>query len=194
MATKLTALNCEIRTTTGTISCKKLRSVSNAKTPAVLYGEKQPNVNLSLPQKTINLLHERHLLAGHLFQLSFDKTKQLALVKSVQTHFLKGHVIHVDLQRVVSDHKITTSVSLEFHGLDASPATKASAQVTTNITEIEITCLPKDLPEAIKVDLSKLEAEHVVHLSDIKLPKGVALTQLNDEEHNPAVVTSHSSH
>ena len=193
MATKLTALNCETRTTTGTISCKKLRNSNNV-TPAVLYGEKQPNINLSLPQKTINLLHDKHLLAGHLLQLNFDKTKQLALVKNIQTHYLKGHVIHVDLQRVVSDHNITTSVPLEFSGLDASPATKANAQVTTSITAIEITCLPKDLPESIKVDLSKLEAEHVVHLSDIKLPKGVALTQVNDEEHNPAVVTSHPSH
>lgn len=194
MARKLTALNCETRTATGTIACKKLRSSSNAKTPAVLYGEKKPNVNLNLPHKEVNLLNDKQLLAGHLVQLKFEKTKQLALVKSVQTHFLKGHVIHVDLQRVVSDHKITTHVPVEFHGVDKSPATKASAQITTNMTEIEITCFPKDLPESIEVDLTKLEAEQVIHLSAIKLPQGVTLTQVNDDDHDPAVIVSHPSH
>ena len=185
----VTALSSSLRESHGTIASKKIRN--NEQVPAIVYGDNQDNMLLNLPQKEINFLNKKHKLVGHLFEINVNKKKQVVLVKSIQTHFLQGNVIHVDLQRIDKNHKITTQIPVVFSNVDQSPATKKKGQITYAITELQITCLPKDLPDHITVDLSGLEIDQIIHRGDLKLPKGVSFAELTDESHNPAVVTAH---
>lgn len=187
----LSNLTCSVREKTGTIACKKLRAKTSNLAPAILYGENQPNVMLSISQKSLDLLHAKRKLAGHIFDLLIDNKKHPAVVKAVQTHHLSGTITHVDFQRVDSGHKITVSVPIMFENADQSPAIKKKGQITYEITEVEVTCLPKNLPEHIKLDLSQLEIDQIIHRSELNMPKGVTLTEVTDEQHNPAVVTAH---
>tara|TARA_B100001989_G_scaffold244311_1_gene212934 strand:+ start:1535 stop:2176 length:642 start_codon:yes stop_codon:yes gene_type:complete len=185
----VTPLSSSIRETYGTIACKQIRKTEMI--PAVVYGDKQENLLINLPQKEVNLLHTRHKLLGHLFEVTINKKKQVVLTKSIQTHFLKGNIIHVDFQRIDKNHKITTQIPVVFTNVDQSPATKQKGQITYAITELQISCLPKDLPDHITVDLSELAIDQIIHRGDLKLPKGVEFAELTDDQHNPAVVTAH---
>ena len=187
----VSTLTSSIRETKGTIACRKIRKGETQQTPGILYGDGQDSIMLNLPSKELDLLHAKHKLTGHLFELTVNKKKQIALVKAIQTHFIQGNVIHVDLQRVDKNHKITTKVPLVYANADESPASKKKGQITYAITELEITCLPNDLPDHITVDLAGLEIDQIIHRADLKLPKGVDFAVLTDEQHNPAVVTAH---
>ena len=149
----LSNLTCEVREKTGTIACKKLRAKTSSLTPAILYGENQPNVMLSISQKTLDLLHAKRQLSGHIFDLNFNNKKQSAIVKSIQTHHLNGSITHVDFQRIDKAHKVTVSIPIMFINVDQSPAIKQKGQITYERTDIEVTCLPKNLPEHIELDL-----------------------------------------
>lgn len=185
----VTSLSSSIRETSGTIACKQTRKT--ALIPAVVYGDKQDNLLLNLPQKEVDLLHSRHKLLGHLFEVTVNKKKQVVLTKSVQTHYLRGNITHVDFQRIDKNHKITTQIPVVFTNVEQSPAIKLKGQITYAITELQITCLPKDLPDHITVDLSTLAIDQIIHRGDLKLPKGVEFAELTDDQHNPAVVTAH---
>src|SRR5690606_3813242 len=111
------------------------------------------------------------------------------LLRAVQWHPYKQQVLHVDFQRVSKSERITTKVPLHFLNGDQSPAVKLSAAVITHpTTEIEISCLPADLPQGIEVDLSAMEAGAVLHVSDVKLPEGVALAAHGDV--NPVIANA----
>src|SRR5690606_21851968 len=103
------------------------------------------------------------------------------LLRAVQWHPYKQQVLHADFQRVSKNELITTKVPLQFINGDISPAVKLSSAVITHpLTEIEISCLPGDLPQGIEVDLSQLEGGAVMHVADVKLPEGVTLVQQAD--------------
>ena len=113
-------------------------------------------------------------------------TKSQVLLRNVQYHPFKQLVLHVDFQRVDAKTALTMKVPVHYSGAEESPAVKMDKfLVTPVVTEIEVSCLPKDLPEFINVDLSKLEKGHTVHLKDVALPKGVKLVSQN----NPALVS-----
>ena len=97
----------------------------------------------------------------------------------------------MDFQRIDKEHKITVSVPIMFTNADQSPAVKQKGQITYAITEVEVTCLPQSLPEHIELDLSQLEMDQIIHRSELNIPKGITLTDVTDEQHNPAVVTAH---
>ena len=190
MSNTLTSLVCTSKEQAGTIQCKKIRS-EMLEIPAILYGENKPNQMLSLPEKEINLLHNRKKLAGHLFELMIYKKKQAALVKAIQTHHLKGNVLHIDFQRVAKGHKITTNVPILFINAEDSPAVKEKGQIIYTTTEVSVTCLPGDLPEHIELDLAEIAMDQIIHLAELTLPKGVELTEAVSESHNPTLVTAH---
>jgi len=117
------------------------------------------------------------------------KSEQV-LLRDVQYHPFKQLVLHVDFQRVDASQKLHTKVPLHFLNPEISPAVKLSAAIVSHIfTEIEITCLPANLPEFIAIDLSKLVVGHSIHVKDIALPVGVALVQHLEQE-NPVIVTA----
>ena len=191
MSNKLSTLTCTIKDQSGTIASKRIRGGKVDEIPAIIYGEKKPNLMISLPQKEINLLNERKKLNGHLFELSVEGNKQAVLVKQIQTHFLKKNVTHIDFQRVSKKHKISTSVPILFTNADNSPAIKQKGQITYTTTEIKIHCLPTKLPENIELDLTDLELDQIIHLSELKLPKDVELVEVITENHNPTILTAH---
>ena len=104
------------------------------------------------------------------------------LLRDVQMHPFKQQVLHIDFQRVAANEKIHVRVPIHYLNADASPAVKLSANVVSHVmNDIEVICLPKDLPEFIEIDLGNLEAQGSVHVSDLKLPEGVSVTPQAEE-------------
>jgi large subunit ribosomal protein L25 len=119
-----------------------------------------------------------------------DQT-QSAIVKDVQRHPYKNAVVHVDFQRVEENEKIRISIPLHFTGAAISPGVKSQGGIVSHMrTQAEVTCLPKDLPEFLEVDISGLSLNESIHLSQLKIPEGVVLVELAKED--AAVVAIHS--
>ncbi len=161
-----------------------------AQLPAIVYGGK------SAPQ-AIQIEHEQIWLASHhewfyssILNLDIDGKVEQVLLRDMQRHPYKQLIMHLDFQRVDASQALRTKVQLHFLNQEKSPAGKTSGVVITHeLTEVEVSCLPKDLPEAIEVDLGELAVGAVVHLSDLKLPAGVELPALKlGKEHDVAVV------
>ncbi len=161
-----------------------------AQLPAIVYGGK------SAPQ-AIQIEHEQIWLASHhewfyssILNLDIDGKVEQVLLRDMQRHPYKQLILHLDFQRVDASQALRTKVQLHFLNQETSPAGKTSGVVITHeLTEVEVSCLPKDLPEAIEVDLGELAVGAVVHLSDLKLPAGVELPALKlGKEHDVAVV------
>lgn len=168
-------INAELREDVGKGASRRLRRIG--KIPAVIYGGDKPPVSLSLSHKDI--LHDA---ANESFYSSImevnvtDGDSEQVVIRDLQRHPFKQHVLHVDLLRVSATDVLRISVPLHFIGGEVSPAGKAPGVVIQHqVTELEVAALPKDLPEFIEVDLSRLEAGGAVMLSEIKLPEGVEI-------------------
>ena len=179
-------LTAEPRSAKGTGASRRLRR--SGKVPAVLYGAgKQPTM-VSLDHS----LMSRHL-ANEKFHTSIltvtvgGETDQ-AILRDYNMHPYKPIVMHVDLQRISATEKIHMKVPIHFVGGDVAPGVKIDGGIVTHLmNEIDITCLPKDLPEFLTADMSALGLNESVHLKDIKLPEGVAITSLTHGGDNLAV-------
>ena len=163
-----------------------------AQLPAIVYGG-------SAAPQAIQIEHEQIWLASHhewfyssILNLDIDGKVEQVLLRDMQRHPYKQLIMHLDFQRVDASHALRTKVQLHFLNQEKSPAGKTSGVVIMHeLTEVEVSCLPKDLPEAIEVDLSDLAVGAVVHLSDLKLPAGVELPALKlGKEHDVAVVVA----
>ncbi len=159
----------------GTSASRRLRNTG--KVPGIVYGGTKKPVNIELDHN--NLFHALRKESFHssILDLEIDgKGNQQVLLRDVQMHPFKQQVLHIDFQRVAADQKINVDVPLHFINAENSPAVKLNAAVVSHVaTEIEITCLPADLPEFITVDLAELTVGHSVHVSDIQLPAGVTV-------------------
>ena len=163
-----------------------------AQLPAIVYGAG------AAPQ-AIQIEHEQIWLASHhewfyssILNLDIDGKVEQVLLRDMQRHPYKQLIMHLDFQRVDANQALRTKVQLHFLNQEKSPAGKTGGVVIMHeLTEVEISCLPKDLPEAIEVDLADLAVGAVVHLSDLKLPAGVELPALKlGKEHDVAVVVA----
>jgi large subunit ribosomal protein L25 len=159
--------------------------------PAIVYGAGEA------PQ-AIQILHNDILLGSRfesfyssVLELTVDGKKQKVLIKDWQKHPFKQLMLHMDFQRVNENEAVRVAVPLHFLNQEKSPAGKTAGLVIShNLTEVTVSCLPKDLPEFIELDLASLKAGDIVHLSDLKLPKGVEVPELGlGKEHDVAVVT-----
>jgi large subunit ribosomal protein L25 len=126
--------------------------------------------------KEIAKLFENEAAYSHVIELNVDGAKQKVIVKAMQRHPSKQFIMHADFVRVVAGQKLTAIVPVHFVGEEAP--VKKGGEISHVLNEIEVTCLPKDLPEFIEVDLSALEIGAIVHLSDLKAPKGVEFVAL----------------
>ncbi|QWT18591.1 50S ribosomal protein L25/general stress protein Ctc [Bacillus sp. NP157] len=159
--------------------------------PAIVYGAGDA------PQ-AIQVLHNDVLLGSRfesfyssVIELTVDGKTQKVLIKDWQKHPFKQLMLHMDFQRVNENEAVRVAVPVHFLNQEKSPAGKTAGLVIShNLTEVTVSCLPKDLPEFIELDLSKLAAGDIVHLSDLKLPAGVEIPELGlGKEHDVAVVT-----
>ncbi|WP_448098624.1 50S ribosomal protein L25/general stress protein Ctc [Luteibacter yeojuensis] len=159
--------------------------------PAIVYGAGEA------PQ-AIQVLHNDVLLGSRfesfyssVIELTVDGKKQKVLIKDWQKHPFKQLMLHMDFQRVNENEAVKVALPVHFLNQEKSPAGKTAGLVIShNLTEVTVSCLPKDLPEFIELDLGNLKAGDIVHLSDLKLPAGVEIPELGlGKEHDVAVVT-----
>ena len=170
----------------GTGASRRLRH--SGRTPGIVYGGTAKPVAIELDHNA--LWHALRVEAFHssILDLEIDGKAEKVLLRDTQMHPYRQLVLHVDFQRVDAAEKIHVRVPLHFLHQDASPAVKLQGAIVSHVvTDIEVSCLPKDLPEFIEVDLSKLSVEHAVHLSDIPLPAGVTVIGHGD---NPTIVVA----
>ena len=161
------------------------------KVPGIIYGGKNPAQSIEIDHN--NLYHKLKLEAFHASILSIDLggEKEQVLLRDLQMHPFKLQVLHIDFQRVDKNKEIHTKVPLHFINADVSPGVKQSGGIVSHIlTEIEISCLPKDLPEFIEVDLAELDINDVVHLSSLKLPVGVEMTAFKGSDDDDLTVAT----
>lgn len=184
-------LNAEPRADTGKGASRRLRHAG--KVPAIIYGgDKAPEaLTLSHNELLRNLEHEAFY--SHILTINTGGKSTSAILRDLQRHPSKPVIMHVDLQRVSADEELRTQVPVHFIGEDVCPGVKAGGLVMHELTEVEIECLPKDLPEYIEVDMSALDVGDTVHLSDLKVPDGVTLMELaRGEDHDLSVASIHA--
>ncbi|WP_018149831.1 50S ribosomal protein L25/general stress protein Ctc [Leeia oryzae] len=158
----------------GSGASRRLRRAG--KVPAIVYGGNTPAVAIELDHN--NLFHALRNEAFHssILDLVIDGKSEKVLLRATQWHAYKQQVHHVDFQRVAADQKLHMNVPLHFVNADIAPGVKMGGGIVNHVlTEVEVSCLPGDLPEFIEVDLAKLDAGNAIHLSELKLPKGVEL-------------------
>lgn len=159
-------------------------------TPGIVYGGTAAPLNISLDHNALYHALKKEAFHSSILDLEVDGKVEKVLLRDFQVHAYKQIVLHADFQRVDAKQKLHTKVPLHFVNADISPAVKLSSAVISHVTsELDISCLPADLPEFIEVDLANLEAGNSLHLADIKLPKGVSAVQHGGED-NPTIATA----
>jgi large subunit ribosomal protein L25 len=167
---KILDLQAEPRNVAGTSAVKRLRKAGIV--PAALYGRKAQPTNLQVHGKTFSKLLETSSSDNILVSLKMEGgAEQLALVQEVQHDYLRGGILHIDFHAVVSDEEIHANVPVATVG--ESPGQKLGGLIEFLHHEVEVHCLPKDLPENIEVNISELQLGQVVHIGDMKFPEGV---------------------
>lgn len=186
-------LQANTRADKGKGASRRLRRL-NDQVPAILYGEDKPASMLSLLHKDIAKALESEAFYSSVITLSIDGQDHKVLLRDVQRHPAAPRILHVDFQRVSSTKKIHMRVPLHFINEDVCIGVKQQGGVINhNMSELEVSCLAADLPEFIEVDLSAVEVEKVVHISDLKLPKGVESVALSHgADHDLPVVAVHA--
>lgn len=180
--------NATPRSVQGTSASRRLRRASRV--PAIVYGGKEQPVSVELDHNEIYHALRKEQFHASILQMQLEGKSHQVLLRSVQWHPYKQIVMHVDFQRVSADQVLNTKVPLHFTNAETSPAVKLSAAIISHVmTELEISCLPANLPQFIEVDLSKLVGGASIHLADIALPKGVTFIAHRGDA-NPVLVTA----
>ncbi|HKU87983.1 MAG TPA: 50S ribosomal protein L25/general stress protein Ctc [Casimicrobiaceae bacterium] len=175
------------RNTEGRGASRRMRRTGKA--PGIVYGGATPPQPIELDHNA--LIHALRTEAFHasILTMKVDGSSTQVLLRDVQMHPFRNEVLHVDFQRIDPSRKIHMKVPLHFVNEGLSPAVKTQGAVISHVmTEIDIACLPKDLPEFIEVDLSELDTAHSLHVSGVKLPPGVAIVSRRTGD--PVVATA----
>ncbi|MBU6198216.1 MAG: 50S ribosomal protein L25/general stress protein Ctc [Xanthomonadaceae bacterium] len=180
----------ETRKDEGKGASRRLRTAG--KVPAILYGSSETPASIQLEHNTVWLASQHEWFYSAILDLKLEGKTQKVLLRDLQRHPFKAQLLHLDFQRVDENRAIRIRVPLHFLNQEKSPAGKmAGVLISHAMNDVEIACLPKDLPENITVDLSELKLGDIVHLSDVKLPSGVEIPALRlGKEHDAAVVTA----
>ena len=180
-------LIAEMRDDQGKGASRRLRR--QGKVPAIIYGAgREPRSLMFDHNKVLQQLEDPSFYSSILNIKVGDKSRA-AIVKDIQRHPAKRRILHIDLQRIVEDEKIKMQIPIHYLGEEEAVGVKlGGGTVSKLMTELEITCLPKDLPEFLEVDISELELDQMLNVSDIKLPEGTEITELLIEQ-NPAIVS-----
>jgi large subunit ribosomal protein L25 len=181
-------IKAEPRQDAGKGASRRLRHAG--KVPAILYGGAEPPSNILLDHTELAHHLEHESFYSHILRLHIGGTEQAAILKDLQRHPAKRQIMHVDFQRVVAGMKLRMTVPLHFKGEAVAPGSKAGGVATHIENNVDISCLPENLPEFIEVDVSELGMDDVVHLSDLKLPEGVELVELTGGRDQPVFTFS----
>lgn len=180
-------INATKRDSQGTGASRRLRRAGRV--PGIVYGGGKPAQAVSMDHRELFLVLRQEASRASILSLIVDGQPESVLLKDVQLHPYKQQIMHVDFQRVDATQKVHMRVPLRFLNADIAPGVKLQGGVVSHVmNEVEVVCLPKDLPEYIEVDLKDLAIGHSLHLSQLKLPPGVELALLQRGE-DPAVAT-----
>jgi large subunit ribosomal protein L25 len=179
----------DLRAMQGKGASRRLRHMG--KVPAILYGAHQEAQSLVLDQQNLLTMIGDERFYSSIVRLKIGDSTQEAIIKDVQMHPARNFVVHVDLQRVVENERIRIRVPIHFRGESVSPGVKNQGGVVSHMrADVEVSCLPKDLPEFLELDLSGMNLNDTKFLSDIPLPAGVAIPDLT--RRNAPVVSIHA--
>ena len=173
------AINAVVRDDMGKGASRRLRRLAN-QIPAIIYGGKKDPQNISLLHNDMVQALANEAFYSHIITVNIEGVgSEEVILKDVQRHPAKPTLLHVDFQRVDRTQKLHTKVPLHFINEERAKGVKAGGIVAHSITELDIQCLPQDLPEFIEVDLADVELGGIVHISDITLPAGVESVDLS---------------
>ena len=159
--------------------------------PGILYGSDKEPRSIALKYNELANALKHEAFYSSIFTINVEDMSQDCILKDLQRHPAREDAMHVDLMRVVAGQLLKTTIQLHFIGEDIAPGVKLEGgAVFHNLVDVEITCLPKDLPDFIEVDVSKLNKDETIHLSDLVMPEGVQLVELmHGDGHDQAVVS-----
>ncbi len=190
--TSIFEFSATVRAEQGTGDARRLRK--QGKVPAVLYGGASEPVMLSLEHHKVLRSLEDEAVYAHILKLDIDGKVEDVILKAIQRHPSKPQIMHIDMLRVNKNEKIRVHVPLHFLDEENCPGVKSGGIAMHDMVEVEISCLPGDLPEYIEVDISTVELGGSVHLTDLKLSKGVEIVELtHGEDHDLPVMTVKAS-
>ncbi len=184
-------LNATLREDKGKGASRRLRHANTL--PAIVYGSGKDPVSITLLQKDVQYRLPEESFYSQVLALNIEGKAEDVLVRDIQHHPYKMEVMHMDFIRVDAKKVVHIYSQLHFSGEDVSPGIKSEDGVVNHVmVEVELECLPKNIPEFIAVDLSEMHVGDIIHLSELKLPKGVVVLALKQgEEHDSAVVSMH---
>ena len=182
MSTEEFELNCSVRTDLGKGASRRLRRLDN-NIPAVLYGGDKDPIALTIAHKDIARATENEAFFAHIITLKIGNKKEQAVIKALQRHPARAIILHADFLRVSATHTIIVKVPIHFLNEESCVGVRlGGGNIIRTMNEIEVSCLPKDLPEYIEVDMLEIDLGESVHLSDITLPEGISSVALSHGE------------
>jgi large subunit ribosomal protein L25 len=189
MATNF-SLTAKVRTDMGKGASRRLRRLAN-ELPGIIYGGTKAPLNISLLQKDLAKALEDEAFYTHIITLDVDGTPEKVVLKALQRHPSKTVLIHADFMRVDETHTITLRVPLHFINQDKCVGVRLEGgNISHSISEIEVRCLPQNLPEFIQVDMENVHVGTILHISDLPFPAGVESVELSHgAAHDQAVVS-----
>lgn len=189
MASQEFILIAESRPALGKAASRRLRRLEE-KLPAVVYGGDTQPQHVALDHKKVLKALENEAFYSHILTLNVDNQDQKVVLKAVHRHPFKPVIMHMDFLRITGKEKITMHVPLHFKGEELCPGVKAGGVLSHQAVNVEVYCFPKDLPEFIEVDVSQLELDQAIHLSQLRISQGVELLTLS-HGNDLAVVSVH---
>jgi large subunit ribosomal protein L25 len=184
-------LIAEIREDQGKGASRRLRH--QGMVPAIIYGAGRPPRALAFDHNRVIQQLDNESFYSSVLNIKVGEKSQAAILKDVQRHPSKAQIMHMDFQRIVEDEEIKMLVPIHFLGEDVAVGVKqGGGKVQHHMTEVEVVCLPRHLPEYLDLDVAELELDEMLKLSDIPLPEGVTIPALaQGEEADRAVVSIH---
>ncbi len=146
--------------------------------PGIIYGSDKDPVPFQIKHTELEKQLLDEAFYSSIVTLNLDGDKESVVLKDMQRHPYKNKILHLDLQRIDKSHKLNMHVPLHFINEDSCKGVKAGGAISHHMTDLEITCLPADLPEFIEIDMADVDLDQIVHLADLTLPKGVEITAL----------------
>lgn len=184
--------DAELRLATGKGESRRARR--SGKIPAIVYGGAVAPVQLNLTHHRVIKALENEAVYSHILTLKYDGREEKAVLKAVQRHPSRPIIVHMDFQRVTETDKVRVHVPLHFVNQETSVGVKKGGVISHAMVEVEVVCLPKNLPEFIEVDMASVDIGGLVHLSELSLPEGVELVELiHGAEHDLPVASIHGA-
>ena len=175
------------RKSKGTGASRRLRHEGT--TPGILYGGVKDAISLEIDTKELFMQFRHEAFHASILTLNLEGKKESVILRDFQMHPVRNNIQHIDFQRINENEKISVKVPFHFINEETAPGVKIEGGLVSHImTEIDISCLPKDLPQYIEVDLGELAMGESIHLSEVTVPDGVELTSLTDEN-DPAITS-----